>query len=218
MATKKQIKHTIQGQEFTETKMREKLKEILNSSPVNSEVEGTDLEFVLEAFKTARYYEEKAKGMSIVRVVRKKAERYATLCFYIYREDGTCTDFSYTKMHTDNRDKDDVLNALRQAIDPIISSFRKDFTPGMYEGEWLKDVSQADVDHYDKTFNKLAWEWIRKNGGIEVLIKKVNKTEDESTITYFVDESLNESFRIFHDQNTHLRFLPKSINRSKKHN
>lgn len=218
MATKKQIKHTIQGQEFTETKIREKLKEILNSSPVNSEVEGTDLEFVLEAFKTARYYEEKTKGMSIVKVVRGKAERYATLCFYIYREDGTYTDFSYTKMHTDNRDKDDVLNALRQAIDPIISNFRKDFTPGVYEGELLEDVNLADVDHYDKTFNELAWEWIRNNGGIEVLIKKVNKTEDRSTITYFIDESLNESFRIFHDQNTHLRFLPKSINRSKKHN
>ena len=121
-------------------------------------------------------------------------------------------------MHTDNRDKDDVLNALRQAIDPIISNFRKDFTPGVYEGELLEDVNLADVDHYDKTFNELAWEWIRNNGGIEVLIKKVNKTEDRSTITYFIDESLNESFRIFHDQNTHLRFLPKSINRSKKHN
>lgn len=215
---KKQTKYTIQGQDYTEAGIRKKLKEILNSSFEKSEVEGTDLEFVLEAFKTARYYEEKTKGMSIVKVVRRKSERYATLCFYIYREDGTCTDFSYTKMHKNNPDRDDVLNALRQAIDPIISNFRKDFIPGMYEGEWLEDVSRADVDHYDKTFNELAWEWIRNNGGIEVLIKKVNKTEDGSTITYFIDESLNESFRIFHDQNTHLRFLPNSINRSKKHN
>lgn len=216
MATKKQIKHTIQGQEITETKIREKLKEILNSSPVNSEVEGTDLEFVLEALKTARYYEEKTKGLPMVKVVRKKAERYSTLCFYIYREDGTCTDFSYTKMHAKNQDRDDVLKSLRQAIDPIVSNFRKKFTPGMYEGEWLEDVSQADVDHYDKTFNELAWEWIRNNGGIEVLIKKVNKTEDGDTVTFFIDERLKESFRAFHDQNTHLRFLPKSKNRSKK--
>lgn len=112
--------------------------------------------------------------------------------------------------------KDDVINALRQAIDPIISKFRKDFTPGLYEGEWLEDVSQADVDHYDNTFNELAWEWIRNNGGIEELIEKVNKTEDGDTVTFFIDGSLNDSFRIFHNQNTHLRFLPKSINRSKK--
>lgn len=216
VATKKRIKYTIQGLDYTAAEVKNKLKEILNKTSVNPEVEGTDLEFVLEAFKTARYYDEKAKGMSIVKVVRKKAERYATLCFYIYREDGTSTDFSYTKMYAENPEKDDVLNALRQAIDSIISNFRKGFTPGVYEGEWLEDVSQADVDHYDKTFNVVAWEWIRDNGGIEVLIKKVNKTEDDSTITCFIDESLNEAFRTFHNQNTHLRFLPKSINRSKK--
>lgn len=208
--------HKILGSELSESKIREKLKEILNRTSENPEVEGDDLEFVIEAFKTARYYEEKTKGMSIVKVVRKKAERYSTLCFYIYREDGTCTDFSYTKMYAKNQDKDDVLNALRQAIDPIISNFRTGFKPDWYDGEWLEDVNQADVDHYNKTFNELAWEWIRANGGIEVLIKKVNKTEDGSTITFFIDKRLNESFRVFHDQNTNLRFLPKSKNRSKK--
>lgn len=215
MATKK---YTILGQDYTANSIKEELRKILKRTPLNSEVQGTDLEFVLKAFSTAPYYEEKVKGLRIIKVVKRESGSYGTHCFFIYREDGTCTDFSYTKMYTNDPDKDDVLNALRQAIDPIISNFRKDFKPDFYEGVWIEDVSQADVDHYDKTFNKLAWEWIRKNGGIEVLIKKVNKTEDESTITYFVDESLNESFRIFHDQNTHLRFLPKSINRSKKHN
>lgn len=216
MTTKNRVKYTIQGLDYTAAEVKNKLKEILNKTPVNPEVEGADLKFVLEAFKTARYYDEKAKGMSIVKVVRKKAERYSTLCFYIYREDGTCTDFSYTKMYAKNQDKDDVLNALRQAIDPIISNFRTGFKPDWYDGEWLEDVNQADVDHYNKTFNELAWEWIRANGGIEVLIKKVNKTEDGSTITFFIDKRLNESFRVFHDQNTNLRFLPKSKNRSKK--
>ena len=214
MATKERIKYTIQGQDYTETGIRNKLKEILNRPLANPEVKGTDFEFVLEAFKTARYYDEKTKGMSIVKVIRKKAEKYATLCFYIYREDGTCTDFSYTKMHTKNSNKDDVLNALRNAIDPIISNFRKEFKPFEYERKLIEQVSQVDVDHYDKTFNELAWEWIRNNGGIEQLIKKVNKTEDNSTKTYFIDENLNEAFRIFHNKNTHLRFLPKERNRS----
>lgn len=218
MATKERIKYTIQGQDYTADEIKNKLKDILKNTHLNSEVQGTDLEFVLEAFKTAPYYEEKARGQQIVKVTKRKSGSYGTHCFFIYREDETCTDFSYTKMYINDPDKDDVLKALRQAIDPIISKFRKDFTPGVYEGERLEDVSQADVDHYDRTFNELAWEWIRNNGGIEVLINKVNKTEDGSTITYFIDESLNESFRVFHDQNTHLRFLPKSINRSKKHN
>ena len=211
-------KHNILGRELSESYIKKELGRILNSVSVNSEVQGNDLDFVREAFRTAPYYEEKVKGQRIIKVVKRESGSYGTHCFFIYREDGTCTDFSYTKMYVEDPNKNDVLNALRQAIDPIVSNFRKNFTPGMYEGEWLEDVSQADVDHYNKTFNELAWDWIRKNGGIEELIKKVNKTEDGSTITYFIDESLNESFRILHDQNTHLRFLPKSINRSKKHN
>ena len=139
----------------------------------------------------------------------------ATYAFFIYREDGTSTDISFAKMFRKDSKKDDVIKALRQAVDPIISNFRKDFKPGVYGGEWIEDVSQVDVDHYEKTFNELASEWIRNNGGIEVLIKNVNMTAEGSTITYFIDESLNESFRTFHDQNTHLRFLPKSKNRRK---
>lgn len=188
----------------------------MNTQPSTSEIQGKDLEFVLEAFKTARYYQEKTKGQSIIKVVRKKAEKYATLCFYIYREDGTSTDFSYTKMYNENQEIEDVFLSLRHAIDPIISNFRKEFEPFEYEGEWIKDISQVDVDHYDKTFNELAWEWIRNNGGIEYLTKKVNKTEDGSTITCFIDKNLDESFKTFHNAHTHLRFIPKEINRGKK--
>ena len=180
MATKK---YTILGQDYTANSIKEELRKILKRTPLNSEVQGTDLEFVLKAFSTAPYYEEKVKGLRIIKVVKRESGSYGTHCFFIYREDGTCTDFSYTKMYTNDPDKDDVLNALRQAIDPIISNFRKDFKPDFYEGVWIEDVSQVDVDHYNKTFNELAWEWIRNNGGIEILIKKVNKTEDESTIT-----------------------------------
>lgn len=86
----------------------------------------------------------------------------------------------------------------------------------MHEGILIDNISQVDVDHYDESFNKIAWEWIRNNGGIEQLINKVNTTEDGSTITCFIDENLNESFRRFHNVHTHLRFVPKEINRSKK--
>lgn len=218
MTTNERIKYTIQGKVYSATSIIKQLRDILKQTQLNCEVQGADLDFILEAFKEAPYYEEKRKGQQIIKVVKRKSGNYDTSCFFIFREDGSSTDFSFYKMFRRDPNKDNVLNALRQAIDPIISNFRKDFIPGMYEGKWLKDVSQADVDHYNKTFNELAWEWIRNNGGIEVLIKKINKTEDGSTITCFIDESLNESFRIFHDQNTHLRFLPNSINRSKKHN
>ena len=170
MAIKERIKYTIKGQDYTATSIIEEVSTILKRTRLNSEVQGADLDFILEAFKSAPYYEEKTKGQQIVKVVKKKSGNYGTSCFFIYREDGTSTDISFTKMFRKDPQKDDVLNALRQAIDPIISNFRKGFKPDWYEGEWLEDISQADVDHYNKTFNELAWEWIRNNGGIEQLI------------------------------------------------
>lgn len=49
-------KHKILGRELSESYIKKELRRILNSVSVNSEVQGTDLDFVLEAFKAARYY------------------------------------------------------------------------------------------------------------------------------------------------------------------
>ena len=109
---------------------------------------------------------------------------------------------------------EDVLNALRTAIDPIISEYRRNFKPFIYEGVYIENVEDADVDHYDLKFRELAAKWIELKGGVSELIKKVNGTEDGNSVTCFADKSLNEEFRIYHNNNTHLRFLPKEVNRS----
>lgn len=54
---------------------------------------------------------------------------------------------------------------------------------------------------------------IELKGGIAELIKRVNATDDGSTKTCFTDETLNSEFREFHNAHTHLRFLPKEVNR-----
>lgn len=77
----------------------------------------------------------------------------------------------------------------------------------------IEKVEDADVDHYDLKFKEVASIWIELKGGVVELIKKVNSTEDGSTKTYFTDEALNEEFRTFHNSRTHLRFLPKEVNR-----
>ena len=125
---------------------------------------------------------------------------------------------SYNKMYFDvcgnyNAQTGDVLAALRTAIDPIISEFRRSFKPFDYEGKHIEKVEDADVDHYDLKFRELASIWIEQKGGVAELINKVNATEDGSAITCFTDEMLTEDFQKFHNAHTHLRFLPKEINR-----
>lgn len=175
--------------------------------------EPDDFNFLMESFALCPYFDMKTQGQRIKAIQKRRSEIYGTCCFYLIREDDTCTDISYRKMFRKDPQTDDVLAALRTAIDPIISEFRQTFKPFDYEGKHIEKVEDADVDHYELKFRELASIWIEQKGGVVELINKVNATEDGSAITCFQDETLNEDFREFHNANTHLRFLPKEVNR-----
>lgn len=192
----RRILHSIKDWEFVENK--------------------TDFDFLISAFKKAKYYEFKTQGQEIIKIQRIPSQNHGTSCFRIYRTDKSYTDISYTKIFKKNSNLDDILAALRQAIDPIISEFRKSFIPFEHEGTLIEAVEKVDVDHYNLPFNVLASIWIENHGGVEELIKKVNQTDDNSTFTYFTDENLVYDFIQYHHNNTRLRFLPKEINRARK--
>lgn len=199
---------------MTQEERKEKCRDILKKTPVNESVkDSNDFNFLLESFALSSYFEMKTKGQKIIDIQKRKTGSFGTFCYYLIREDGTCTDISFTKIFRKDPQTDDVLAALRTAIDPIISKFRRTFKPGIYEGKYIEKVEDADVDHYELKFKEFASIWIDSKGGIAELIKKVNTTEDGSTVTCFIDEALNEDFRAFHNSHTHLRFLPKEINR-----
>lgn len=199
---------------MTQKEITDRCKSILAKTPVNGFVKDTeDFNFLLESFALCPYFDMKTQGQRIKAIQKRKTGSYGTCCFYLIREDGSCTDISYTKMFRKDTLTDDVLAALRTAIDPIISEFRRSFKPFDYEGKHIEKVEDADVDHYDLKFRELASIWIEQKGGVAELINKVNATEDGSAITCFTDEMLNEDFREFHNAHTHLRFLPKEINR-----
>ena len=199
---------------MTQKEITDRCKSILAKTPVNRFVKDTeDFNFLLESFALCPYFDMKTQGQRIKAIQKRKTGSYGTCCFYLIREDGSCTDISYTKMFRKDTLTDDVLAALRTAIDPIISEFRRSFKPFDYEGKHIEKVEDADVDHYDLKFRELASIWIEQKGGVAELINKVNATEDGSAITCFTDEMLNEDFREFHNAHTHLRFLPKEINR-----
>lgn len=200
---------------MTQKEIIKECRRILNSIHPNQYVENeTDLNFLLDAFSQARYYEYKTRGRKIVRIQKRASGNYGTFCFFIELEDGRIADFSYSKMFSKNPELEDVLAAMRTAIDPIISEFRRNFKPFVYEGQEISKVEDAHVDHYDLTFIELAAKWIEKKGGAEQLIRYVNETKDGSTSTFFTDQSLIDDFVSFHNANTHLRFVPKSVNLS----
>ncbi|WP_317346173.1 DUF3223 domain-containing protein [Phocaeicola plebeius] len=199
---------------MTQKAIIKKCREILNKTAVDGfVVDSEDFKYLLAAFAKCPYFEMKTQGQKIKAIQKRKSGSYGTCCFFLIREDGSSTDISYTKMFRRDPQTDDVLNALRAAINPIISKFRYSFKPFEYDGKMIEKVEDADVDHYDLKFKEVASIWIELKGGVVELIKKVNSTEDGSTKTYFTDEALNEEFRTFHNSHTHLRFLPKEVNR-----
>lgn len=190
--------------------------QILNSLKDNDFVENkSDFDFLLETFALGPYFEMKTQGQKIVKIQRRATsnKHYHTPCFFLIRADGTATDISYTKLFRKDPVTDDILNALRWAIDPIISEFRRTFKPDFYDGTWIEKVQDADVDHYDLRFNELASIWIEQNGGIENLSQYINDTEDGDTNTRLTDFALVDSFRTFHNAHTHLRFATIKKNR-----
>lgn len=205
---------------MTETSKKEKCKEILNNyRDFEFVTQKEDMDFLLKTFPSAYYYEKKVKGQNIIKIQRKRTKKYHTPCFYIYREDGSSTDFSYTKMFNEkNAKRNDVIGALRNAIDqPVISPFRKTFTPFYYDGVLYKDVAEVEVDHYDMPFKDLANNFIKENGGVDSLYSFVNEPEDNSTETYFTNREIIDKFIDYHNAHTHLRFLPRKVNRSKQY-
>lgn len=199
---------------MTQKEITERCKSILGKTPIDGYVDDIkDFNFLLESFALCPYFDMKTQGQRIKAIQKRKTGSYGTCCFYLIREDGSCTDISYTKMFRKDPQTDDVLTALRTAIDPIISDFRRTFKPFDYEGKHIEKVEDADVDHYDLKFRELASIWIELKGGIAELIKRVNATDDGSTETCFTDETLISEFQEFHNAHTHLRFLPKEVNR-----
>lgn len=202
---------------MTQKAIIDRCKSILDKTSINGFVgEPDDFNFLMESFALCPYFDMKTQGQSIKAIQKRQSGIYRTCCFYLIREDDTCTDISYRKMFRKDPQTDDVLAALRTAIDPIISEFRRSFKPFVYEGRYIDNVEDTDVDHYDLKFRELASIWIEKKGGVAELFTKVNATEVGSAITCFTDEMLNEDFREFHNDHTHLRFLPKEVNRKNK--
>lgn len=200
---------------MTQKEIKERCRRILYSVPRNGKVLDTvDFHFLMQVFALSPYYELKTQGKKIVGIERRDAGFYGSTCFYLIREDGSYTDISFTKIFRVDGDTDDVLKALRSAVVPSIEAFRMTFRPFTYEGIICNSLADVDIDHYDLKFRELASIWIEQNGGVDSLVKKINPTADNNTHTYFLDEELKSSFRQFHDAHTHLRFLPKVINRS----
>ena len=129
---------------MTQKAIIDRCKSILDKTSINGSVtDPDDFKFLMESFAQCPYFDMKTQGQEIIEIQKKKSGIYGTCFFYLKRSDGTCTDISYRKMFRKDPQTDDVLAALRTAIDPIISEFRQTFEPFDYEGKHIEKVEEV---------------------------------------------------------------------------
>lgn len=134
-------------------------------------------------------------------------------CFHITRNDSSTTHFSYNSCIESFSLEKDINDACRNTISNIIIKYKYDnlnmFSTCDITGEQLTN-DNSDVDHYDLTFNELFKNWI-KDKDLNVLHESIINADYGMEI---LGEPHYTDFINFHNNNTHLRLISKTANRS----
>lgn len=138
-----------------------------------------------------------------------------TKCFYIHRSDGTYTDIGIKASLTPPNPVQKIAMACRTAVEPSIDAFRKTIKYGKQKCE-ISNItltkSNSHIDHYEPQFNQIVLDWIVSNGLdyddiMKMATKTINKTEDNNSLTYFVNRGIADNFREYHDSVASLRCI-----------
>ncbi len=86
-------------------------------------------------------------------------------------------------------------------------------------GDMLYDLSECHIDHYDKDFAEVAYDWLYSmkklaenynHKWIDIIFELYKMIDDDRK--YFKDKKWNRAFKDYHDKHTHLRVVSKKAN------
>lgn len=171
---------------WTKKQMKEKCKEILRRGYIKDEEQN----FLHQIIGMHTEYNQK-KGVGIKKFFIQK-NQYKINGFYLERNDGTITDFSYIHSITPRTNNQKISIACRTAI-------RCD----------VFDIKNGDNDihvhHENISFAEIVKIWRKKYPNLDL---SVNKTYDNNEITYFTNNVTEESFKKFHRDVALLKVMP----------
>jgi len=181
---------------------KKKIREILNK-PINTTLEGTDLEIMTHLLQRHPHYERK-KGVGINKIFISNSPPGTpgyNHCFYILRNDNTTTDFSYLECLEPKDHKQNVILAMRKEISQEIMNFQK-----QHGGEHIDHVIPFSVlaDCFLIAANK-NYQDIELIGG-----------EDNTTGYRLKDSEMAERWQKFHSIIAVLRPLSAQENSSRQ--
>ena len=201
------------NEEITKVKIKKIIQTILNNSNLNEWLNEEEHEIILELLKNHPNYNTK-KGNGI-KGFKIQYNHYKKRGFYLYRIDGTFTDFSYLQCLNPQTLLFKIKKACRNSIQEYIISFKirsfqnSNSVKCEISGKELT-FNTCEVDHYNPTFKEIFEEWISNK---KITYGDINNSQDNNELTSFTNKELNQSFKEFHNKVANLRILSPEINR-----
>ena len=201
---------------MTKKELTERCRAITRQYNINEEIDNAEhFAFLMNLFSSHSEWDIK-RGCGIKSITVKK-DFYGNKYFYLNRVDGTGTDISFVHCISERKPIAIIKQACRYAIRNEIDSYkRKNVQYGVTTCPITGEVLTQDnthIDHYDLTFQQMFDRWIAGRS-IDELFKKINKTDDNSLLTYFTCDLLINEFIEFHNNHCKLRAVSRIANLS----
>lgn len=207
--------------ELFETKkaLEERVQAIVASYKDNEQLNMFDFEFVLDLLGNHPHADVKIGGGVALMQVKRNPVYPSTRGFYLTRQDGSGTDFSWRKCLTPPPKTKKVRAAFRALIEPDTMHFKQEFFDNQFgvatceiTGEEIRYIG-SHVDHrppntFDKIFADFLAEFDIDLEGVELKGEmRDNKYQDE-----LADKSLADMWLAYHRHRADLRVISSAAN------
>ena len=207
-ATKQELKTYVQG--------------VLNTTTKGVLLTGLRFKVVDWVFRNHPSYEDKVNGQDYSISVRTSSgPKKTNKEFYIIREDGSETEFSYVKAITGKRSKiTDIKHTLRHLVMQQQWDFKKKYFEENQDSKGcvvcpitnLKmKYKESHLDHFPIKFETIVANWFKENN----LTSETFELEDggDNSVCMIVkDKALEQSFIAYHEQNVQYRVVLAKVN------
>ncbi len=202
----------IKGVNYTKVDVKKIIQNILNNCEINIWLDKENKEILIDLLKNHEdYYSKVGCGIKGFKI---KYNSWNQKSFYLYRVDGSSTDFSYLACLNPQTLNSLIKSACRNAIKKDIISFKirkfeiEKITKSEISNEEVS-FNNCEVDHFNPTFKEIFKEWIKNKN---VTRNDISPSKDNCETIFFNDNKLRDDFRIFHNELSNLRIITHKEN------
>lgn len=198
---------------------------VLNNADLDSLLQGEWEAVMVDVLNMHQDFHGKTKGQPFKIGVRACQINPRNRQFFILREDGTDTDFSYYKCISGKSKESRIKETLRACVKYQSDGYKEKyfFENADRQGyvacaETGLKIRKRDshIDHFPVQFDEIVKEWVDINGLRSEDIILVKPKKDNATFWPFEDQELLQSFLDYHQKVATYRIVLNKVNLQRK--